>query len=60
VGYLKLNFERNYDLKDNDSLTLIKLKDMGFKLAPVEFVPDVPLQDLSIILEAEAVLLSIF
>jgi Asp-tRNA(Asn)/Glu-tRNA(Gln) amidotransferase A subunit family amidase len=54
VGYLKLNFEKNYDLKDNDSITLIKLKDLGFNLVPVEFKPDVPLQDLSIILEAEA------
>jgi Asp-tRNA(Asn)/Glu-tRNA(Gln) amidotransferase A subunit family amidase len=54
VGYLKLNFERNYDLKENDSLTLIKLEALGYKLIPVELVPDVPLQDLSIILEAEA------
>jgi Asp-tRNA(Asn)/Glu-tRNA(Gln) amidotransferase A subunit family amidase len=54
VGYLKLNFERNYDLKDNDSLTLIKLKALGYNLIPVEIVPNVPLQDLSIILEAEA------
>jgi Asp-tRNA(Asn)/Glu-tRNA(Gln) amidotransferase A subunit family amidase len=54
VGYLKLNFEKNYDLRDNDSLTLIKLKDLGFNLTPIEFKPDVPLQDLSIILEAEA------
>jgi Asp-tRNA(Asn)/Glu-tRNA(Gln) amidotransferase A subunit family amidase len=54
VGYLKLNFSRNYDLRDNDSLTLIKLKEMGFNLTPVEFNPEVPLQDLSIILEAEA------
>jgi Asp-tRNA(Asn)/Glu-tRNA(Gln) amidotransferase A subunit family amidase len=54
VGYLKLNFARNYDLKDNDSLTLIKLKELGFNLTQVEFTSDVPLQDLSIILEAEA------
>ncbi|MDR3665964.1 MAG: amidase [Ignavibacteriaceae bacterium] len=54
VGYLKINFERKYDLKENDSLTLIKLRDIGFNLVPVEFNPDVPLQDLSIILEAEA------
>jgi Asp-tRNA(Asn)/Glu-tRNA(Gln) amidotransferase A subunit family amidase len=54
VGYLKLNFARNYDLRDNDSLTLIKLREIGFNLTPVEFTPDVPLQDLSIILEAEA------
>jgi Asp-tRNA(Asn)/Glu-tRNA(Gln) amidotransferase A subunit family amidase len=54
VGYLKLNFEKNYDLKENDSLTLIKLKEMGFNLIPVEIIPEVPLQDLAIILEAEA------
>jgi Asp-tRNA(Asn)/Glu-tRNA(Gln) amidotransferase A subunit family amidase len=54
VGYLKLNFSKNYDLRDNDSLTLIKLKELGFNLTPIEFIPDVPLQDLSIILEAEA------
>ncbi|MDR3611071.1 MAG: amidase [Ignavibacteriaceae bacterium] len=54
VGYLKLNFAKNYDLKDNDSLTLNKLQQMGFNLTPVEFNSDIPLQDLSIILEAEA------
>jgi Asp-tRNA(Asn)/Glu-tRNA(Gln) amidotransferase A subunit family amidase len=54
VGYLKLNFQRKYDLKDNDSLTLISLSKMGFNLTPVEFKPEVPLQDLAIILEAEA------
>jgi len=54
AGYLKLNFNKKYDLRDNDSLTLIKLKEIGFNLTPVEFKPDVPLQDLSIILEAEA------
>ena len=53
-GYLSLNFKKKYDLSDNDSLTLINLKKMGYKLEPVEFKPGVPLQDLSIILEAEA------
>jgi Asp-tRNA(Asn)/Glu-tRNA(Gln) amidotransferase A subunit family amidase len=54
AGYLKLNFERNYDLRDNDSLTLIDLKELGYNLTPVEFKSDIPLQDLAIILEAEA------
>ena len=54
VGYLRLNFNKNYDLRDNDSLTLIKLKESGFNLTPVDFKSDIPLQDLAIILEAEA------
>jgi len=53
-GYLSLHFRKNYDLKDNDSLTLITLKKMGYNIQPIEFKSEVPLQDLSIILEAEA------
>ncbi len=54
IGYLKANFEKKYDLKANDSITLEKLKSMGFKLTPVEIKQEVPLQALSIILMAEA------
>jgi Asp-tRNA(Asn)/Glu-tRNA(Gln) amidotransferase A subunit family amidase len=53
-GYLSLNFKKKYDLRDNDSLTLISLKKMGYNIQPIEFKSEVPLQDLAIILEAEA------
>lgn len=53
-GYLSLNFQKKYDLKDNDSVTLISLRKMGYNIQPIEFKSEVPLQDLAIILEAEA------
>jgi Asp-tRNA(Asn)/Glu-tRNA(Gln) amidotransferase A subunit family amidase len=53
-GYLALNFKKKYDLGDNDSLTLVKLKKSGFNIQALDFKPEVPIQDLSIILEAEA------
>lgn len=54
IGYLKANFERKYDLKANDSTTLIELRKIGFDMKPVEYDLKVPIQDLSIILMAEA------
>jgi Asp-tRNA(Asn)/Glu-tRNA(Gln) amidotransferase A subunit family amidase len=54
IGYLSNYFSRKHDLSSNDSLTLEKMKALGFNLTPVNFDPGVPLQDLAIILESEA------
>jgi Asp-tRNA(Asn)/Glu-tRNA(Gln) amidotransferase A subunit family amidase len=53
VGYLKNDFDSSYDFHKNDSLTLLKLLSMGIELVPVE-LPDIPVDDLSFILSAEA------
>lgn len=53
VGYLKNDFDKQYDFHINDSLTLAKLKELGVKLIPVE-LPKFPVNDLAIILSAEA------
>lgn len=53
VGYLKSDFDKQYDFHINDSLTLAKLKELGVKLIPVE-LPKFPVNDLAIILSAEA------
>lgn len=53
IGYLKNDFDKEYDFHDNDSLTLAKLKELGAELIPVE-LPDFPADDMSIILSAEA------
>ena len=51
VGYLKSDFEGKYPFKKQDSLTLLKLKELGVELVPVE-LPKSP--SLSFVLEAEA------
>ncbi|MDX1666595.1 MAG: amidase, partial [Saprospiraceae bacterium] len=51
VGYLKSAFERDYGFKQQDSLTLATLRNLGIELIPVE-LPDMP--DLGVILSAEA------
>lgn len=53
VGYLKSDFDKQYDFHMSDSLTLAKLKELGVKLIPVE-LPKFPVNDLAIILSAEA------
>ena len=53
IGYLKNNFDGDYAFKRNDSLTLLKLKELGAQLIPIE-LPNYPVNDLSIILSAEA------
>jgi Asp-tRNA(Asn)/Glu-tRNA(Gln) amidotransferase A subunit family amidase len=53
VGYLKDDFDSNYDFHKNDSITLSKLKELGAELIPVK-LPDLPVQDLAFILSAEA------
>jgi len=53
IGYLKKDFDRQYDFHQNDSLTLLKLKELGAELIPIELA-DFPVNDLAIMLSAEA------
>lgn len=53
IGYLKSDFEKDYDFHKNDSLTLEKLKSLGANLIPIE-LPDIPVRNISFILSAEA------
>lgn len=53
VGYIKKDFDKKYDFHLNDSLTLDKLKKLGFELIPIA-LPEIPVNDLAIILSAEA------
>jgi Asp-tRNA(Asn)/Glu-tRNA(Gln) amidotransferase A subunit family amidase len=53
IGYLKNEFDKIYDFHDNDSITLAKLTELGAELIPIE-LPKLPINDLSIILSAEA------
>lgn len=51
VGYLKADFERSYRFKKQDSLSLIKLRNLGIELIPIS-LPSLP--SIRYILEAEA------
>jgi Asp-tRNA(Asn)/Glu-tRNA(Gln) amidotransferase A subunit family amidase len=51
IGYLKQDFERPYPFRKQDSLSLARLRGLGFELIPVELPP---LPDIRFILEAEA------
>jgi len=53
IGYLKKDFDKQYDFHNNDSITLAKLNELGVELIPIE-LPDYPVNDLAIILSAEA------
>jgi len=53
VGYLKKDFDKDYDFHLNDSVTLSKLKELGINLIPIE-LPEFPINDLSFILSSEA------
>jgi len=53
IGYLKNDFDKQYDFHDNDSVSLAKLRELGAKLISIE-LPKLPINDLSIILSAEA------
>ena len=53
IGYLKSDFDKQYDFHQNDSITLAKLIELGADLVPVE-LPELPVNDLAIILNAEA------
>ncbi len=53
IGYLNNDFNKQYDFHTNDSLTLLKLKELGAELIPIE-LPVFPINDLAIMLSAEA------
>lgn len=53
VGYLKADFDRNRFNKTSDSSTLIKLKELGAELIPIE-LPKLPYSSLRFILETES------
>ncbi len=53
IGYLKNDFDKQYDFHSQDSVTLSKLKELGAELIPIE-LPALPVNDLGIILSAEA------
>lgn len=53
IGYLAKDFQRKYANRSNDSLTLVKLKELGAELVPIE-LPDLPYNAIvSIVLPAE-------
>ena len=52
IGYLASDFNRKYPNKVNDSLTLVKLKELGAELVPIE-LPALPYNAMSLILTAE-------
>ena len=54
IGYLKEAFEAEYGNKRTDSLTLVKLRELGAKLEAVQLPSGLPLNGLSTILSAEA------
>jgi Asp-tRNA(Asn)/Glu-tRNA(Gln) amidotransferase A subunit family amidase len=53
IGYLKNDFARKYPFHENDSLALKKLQELGAQLIPIE-LPDLPVNDISFVLSAEA------
>jgi len=53
IGYIKSEFQRKYLNSGNDSLTLVKLKELGAELVPFE-LPELPYSDMIIILSAES------
>ncbi len=53
IGYLKSNFDEDYDFHKNDSLTLETLRELGAELIPIE-LPKIPVYNISFILNAEA------
>ncbi len=54
IGYLKNDFAKDSAFKVQDSLALLTLKQLGADLIPIELPKDIPVNDLSIILTAEA------
>jgi len=53
IGYLKKDFDKDYAFHKNDSLSLVKLRELGAELIPIE-LPDVDVNSISLILSAEA------
>lgn len=53
IGYIKEDFDAKYDNRSNDSLTLVKLKELGGELIPIEY-PKLPIGEMGFILGTEA------
>jgi len=53
VGYLKSDFDEEYDFHSQDGVTLAVMKQLGAELIPIE-LPDFPVGDMTVILSAEA------
>ncbi|MGI4804996.1 MAG: amidase [Janthinobacterium lividum] len=53
IGYLKTDFQSKYPNQHNDSLTLVKMKELGATLIPIE-LPKLPFNSMNFILDAEA------
>lgn len=53
IGYIRSEFSRKYANSSNDSISLIKLKELGAELVPFE-LPVLPYNDMLIVLSAEA------
>jgi Asp-tRNA(Asn)/Glu-tRNA(Gln) amidotransferase A subunit family amidase len=53
IGYLKNDFDKQYDFHKNDSIAISVLLKLGVELIPIK-LPEFPVNDLAIILSAEA------
>lgn len=53
IGFLKQDFDKDYPGKESDQATLNTLRKMGATLVPFS-LPDIPVKDMSFILDAEA------
>lgn len=54
IGYLKDLFERNYPTRQQDSVALAQLRQLGAILQPIQLPNTLPMSGMSIILSAEA------
>jgi Asp-tRNA(Asn)/Glu-tRNA(Gln) amidotransferase A subunit family amidase len=53
IGYLDDDFNYTYPFKTNDSLTIEEMKKLGALLIPIK-LPDIPVNDIALILDSEA------
>lgn len=53
IGYIRSEFKLKYSNSSNDSITLIKLKELGAELIPFE-LPSLPYNDMLIVLSSES------
>jgi len=54
IGYLKKAFAQDYPTKKNDEASLGVLRSLGVELFPFDLPDDLPVEDISFILDAEA------
>jgi len=54
IAYLEDLFKEDYREHDNDSLMLAMIEEKGYTLTPIKLPAHIPIQSLSIILDAEA------